>query len=378
MKIVYCINSVYLSGGMERITLVKANALARIPGNEVWVVVTDAQQEPVIPLQGTHLVDLGVKYFEVTNGIMGILKKKRLHKKLLQRYLNEIKPDVVNAVGGCEKGVVPLLKVYPKPVLIRELHLERHYRFRKQIKNIKEWLYAWGGDQYDYHWVMKKYDHIVLLTNEDRQRYWQGWKNVSVIPNPITSQFDRKSNCDVKKAIAVGRLTHQKNFSALIRIWRTVAVHHPDWQLEIWGEGELQRAIQQQIEEAGLEDGIFLRGYTSEALRKMSQASMYLLSSYYEGLPLVMIEAMSVGLPVVSFMCPTGPQDILDDGRTGYLVPVGEENLFAEKVCRLIEDESLRKTMGEAALEESGKYRVDTIIPLWMNLFQELLDKKKR
>lgn len=358
--------------------MVKANALARIPGNEVWVVVTDAQQEPIIPLQGTHLVDLGVKYFEVTNGIMGILKKKRLHKKLLERYLNDIKPDVVIAVGGCEKGVVPLLKVYPKPVLIRELHLERHYRFRKQIKNIKEWLYAWGGDQYDYHWVMKKYDHIVLLTNEDRQRYWQGWKNVSVIPNPITSQFDRKSNCDVKKAIAVGRLTHQKNFSALIRIWRTVAVHHPDWQLEIWGEGELQRAIQQQIEEAGLENGIFLRGYTSEALRKMSKASMYLLSSYYEGLPLVMIEAMSVGLPVVSFMCPTGPQDILDDGRTGYLVPVGEENLFAEKVCRLIEDESLRKTMGKAALEESRKYRVDTIIPLWMNLFQELLDKKKR
>ena len=225
---------------------------------------------------------------------------------------------------------------------------------------------------------MKKYDHIVLLTNEDRQRYWQGWKNVSVIPNPITSQFDRKSNCDVKKAIAVGRLTHQKNFSSLIRIWGKVAVHHPDWQLEIWGEGELQRAIQQQIEEAGLEDGIFLRGYTSEALQKMSQASMYLLSSYYEGLPLVMIEAMSVGLPVVSFMCPTGPKDILDDGRTGYLVPVGEENLFAEKVCRLIEDESLRKTMGKAALEESGKYRVDTIIPLWMNLFQELLDKKKR
>ena len=99
MKIVYCINSVYLSGGMERITLVKANALARIPGNEVWVVVTDAQQEPIIPLQGTHLVDLGVKYFEVTNGIMGILKKKTIAQKTFGKISERYQAGCGNCSG---------------------------------------------------------------------------------------------------------------------------------------------------------------------------------------------------------------------------------------------------------------------------------------
>ena len=140
----------------------------------------------------------------------------------------------------------------------------------------------------------------------------------------------------------------------------------------------MEMALRQQIEELRLKDKVLLKGFTSETLQKMSLASMYLLSSKYEGLPLVMVEAMSVGLPAVSYMCPTGPKDILDDGKTGFLIPNGNEDAFVEKVCKLIEDEELRQKMGQKALKESEKYRIERIIQRWMELFQQLLVRKRK
>ena len=92
---------------------------------------------------------------------------------------------------------------------------------------------------------------------------------------------------------------------------------------------------------------------------KMKEASIYVLSSVFEGFPLVLIEAMSVGLPVVSYSCPTGPKDIVEDGKNGFLVPVNDEMKMAEKICTLIEDENLRKMMGKEAFLSSKKYKIE-------------------
>lgn len=376
MRIVYCINSVYLQGGMEKVTIVKANALARIPDNEVWIVVTDAQREPIMPLEKVHLVNLDVRYYDKNVGLLKYLKKTRLHKKRLTEFLNIIKPDVVIATGQSEKGVIPSLKLNSNPVFVHELHFEKHYRTKGNLHGLKDKFFAWSADSFNNYWRFKRYDHIVILTEEDLHKNWKGWENVSVIPNPITAICEKQSTCDSKTAIAVGRLVYQKDFASLIRVWKKVALKHPDWRLEIWGEGGMQQALQQQIEEAGLDGKVCLMGYTKNISQKMSQASMFLLSSRYEGFPLVMIEAMSVGLPIVSYMCPTGPQDILDNGRTGFLVPMGDENTFAEKVCMLIENDILRKTMGEMALEESKEYSAENIVQRWMALFRNLIKQK--
>ncbi len=376
MKIVYCIDSVCRVGGMEIVTIVKANALAKIAGNEVWIVVTDAQSAPIRPLEGIHLVDLGVNYFTEYYGLTGYYKKNRLHKERLEKVLNDIKPDVVVATGQSEKNFLPSLQLVSKPLLIREMHIEKFYRLREKARNVKERISRWLSQQYEYRWKIKGYDYIVVLTEEEKERNWKGWKNVSVMPNPITSVCDVKSTCEAKTAIAVGRLVEQKDFASLIRIWGKVTEKHPDWRLEIWGKGELEAALRQQIEESGLEGKVCLMGYTAEALQKMSQASLYLLTSMFEGFGLVLIEAMSVGLPLVSYMCPTGPKTIIEDGQNGYLVAVGDEKTFAERVCQLIEDEPLRKQMGQAGLKESEKYRIEDIAQRWMQLFRELLAKK--
>lgn len=358
------------------VTIVKANALAKIAGNEVWIVVTDAKSPPIRPLDGVHLVDLDVNYYTDYYGLKGFYKKNRLHKERLEKLLNEIKPDVVVATGKHEKNFFSSLRLPSKPLLIREMHFEKHYR--KKIKNItlRQKVSDWMATQYDYHWKIKGYDYIVVLTEEDKEQNWKGWKNVLVMPNPITSVCEEKSTCENKTAIAAGRMAEQKDFASLIRIWSRVAEKHPDWRLEIWGKGDLEAALRQQIKESGLEGKVCLMGYTAEPLKKMSQASMYLLTSRYEGLPLVLIEAMSVGLPLVSYICPTGPRDIIEDGQNGYLVAVGDEETFAERVCQLIEDGPLCKQMGQAGLKESEKYRIEDIAQRWMQLFRELLAKK--
>ena len=110
----------------------------------------------------------------------------------------------------------------------------------------------------------------------------------------------------------------------------------------------------------------------------MSRASLSLISSQSEGFSLVALEAMSVGIPTVAYNCPGGIRYVVKDGVTGFLVPLNDEDTFVEKVCTLIENDELRKTMGQAALDASEQYGVEVIAQRWMELFQDLLEKKRK
>lgn len=122
---------------------------------------------------------------------------------------------------------------------------------------------------------------------------------------------------------------------------------------------------------------MYLCGNTSQVQEKMCDSSIFVLSSRFEGLPLVMLEAMSCGLPVVSYDCPCGPKDIITDGVDGFLVPTDDEQMLAEKICYLIENPNIRTQMGTAALKKSENYHIDKIIPMWMSLFERLIAEKR-
>lgn len=162
----------------------------------------------------------------------------------------------------------------------------------------------------------------------------------------------------------------------MIRAFRIVVDNHPDWILEIYGEGYERTMLQNLIEELHLENNVRLCGSTSQMQEMMVEALCFVLSSIYEGLPLVMLEAMSCGLPVVSYDCPCGPKDIITDGVDGYLVPAGDERMLAEKICSLIENPAKRAEMGAEAVKKSENYSVDKIIPMWMELFERLVAEK--
>jgi glycosyltransferase involved in cell wall biosynthesis len=178
-----------------------------------------------------------------------------------------------------------------------------------------------------------------------------------------------------KRIVAAGRLTHQKNFVSLVRAFSVVAAKHPDWSLDIYGEGVQRQMLEQEIEQLGLNGVVNLCGYTPNLSLAYSKASIFVLSSMYEGQPSVMLEAMSCGLPVVSYACPCGPRDIISDGKDGFLVPVNDEKQLADRICYLIEHEDVRLQMGAAAIEKSRQFSLDKIMARWTSLFDSLVSE---
>lgn len=376
MKIVYCINSIRYLGGTQMAVITKANALADVPGNEVYIAVSDNQSGMMVHglSDKVHFIDLQINYYSDdwkswVFVLEGIFVKRRKHKKVLKRVLREIRPDVVISVGTSEKYFLPEIKGPWKT--IREYHYTKDYR-RRLATSVPEKLIAWISDFYD-SFALRKYDQIVVLTHEDKERNWANYSHVSVIPNFARGAKEGQvSDSSAHTIITIGRLELQKNYDSLIRAYKSVATKHPDWKLEIWGEGSRHKKLQKLIYELNLDKQVKLCGYTAHVHDQMAQASVFVLTSIMEGFGLVLIEAMSCGLPVVSYECPCGPRDIIRDGEFGFLVPVNDEILLAERLNYLVEHHDERKAMSIAAQEEAQKYSVDKVIPMWMDLFHRL------
>lgn len=382
MKIVYCTDTICRLGGIEVVTLAKANALAELPGNQVWIVVANNKHSSMTCLCKAKVHDLAVHYYEndskggYWHALFDYMRKRKIHRQRLEDALNDIQPDVVISTGTSMKFALPKFKLKSNPVLIRELHYSRHYR-RETTSGLRGQLMAFAGESYDYHFSIKKYDKIVVLTEADKSGSWATWDKVVAIPNPITHASDNLSAGTEKVAVTAGRLTLSKNYVAMINVWRKVVDRHPDWSLHIWGSGAMQSTLEQHIKSLGLTDRVFLKGFSPTVTDEMAKASLFISTSISEGFSLATLEAMSVGIPTVVYNCPGGISHLVKDGETGYLIPMNDEAAMVDHVCRLIEDKELRHTMGEAALHESKQYRAENIAQRWMQLFEEELKKKR-
>lgn len=377
MTIVYCIDSIHGAGGIQHVTQMKANALAEREGCEVWILYADHSGELCFPLSPrVHTLDLGIDYYEDDwksrwHVLKGIFIRRRKHKKALQRALDRIRPDVVVSVGQSEKNLVPGLR--GDWATVREFHFTRDYR-RLSARSAFDRLLAFGGDLAD-GVMLRKYDRIVTLTHEDRQRNWRSRDKVCVIPNPVPGTSVR-SPLTSHRILAAGRLTPQKDFSSLIRAFSLVSSRFPDWSLDIYGEGSERDDLSALIGRLGLSGAVRLMGHCARIRDAMTGYSLFALSSRFEGFGQVLVEALSCGLPVVSYACPCGPKDIVREGVDGYLVPPGDESALAGRLCELIEDEALRHRMGAAALERARAFSLEAILPMWTALFEELTGKK--
>jgi glycosyltransferase involved in cell wall biosynthesis len=218
-------------------------------------------------------------------------------------------------------------------------------------------------------------DALTVLTDRDRETYAQtlgAAARLERIPNAAPALDAEPSSLDRPVVVAAGRMTTQKGFDLLIPAFAQVAARHPDWTLRICGDGPQRKRLERLIIEHGLSNNVLLMGPVDRLDLQMAQASMYVLSSRFEGLPMVMIEAMSLGLPVVSFDCPTGPRDVIEDGRSGVLVPDGDVDALAAAMLAVIEDPDRRRALGAGAAARARDFALESIGPRWEALIAEL------
>ena len=381
MNIVYCIDDLSIVGGIERVTTIKANGLSRIPGNKVYIFVVK-NYNVMMPFElspDVHLVDLGVNYSwdpskHALFNYVNAWKKKKHHRLNLERELENVTPDVVVSIGNSNRHILPSIK-NRHWTLLREIHGDRYFHV-KHSRSLFQKVLSLAFSFYNDFFCARRCDKVVLLTEGERNDNWRGWKNVTVMPNPVSFKCDTPSGLDEKRVVSVGRLDHMKNFPSLVNVFKKVNVKHPDWILEIYGDGPEMSAIQAQIAHYGLQNVVLMKGFTDNIQNAMTQSSIFAFPSLSEGMPMSLLEAMECGLPVVSYDCPHGPREIISDGSDGYLIPVNDENMMADRICRLIEDDELRKKMGQAAKIKAQSYQIESIIDRWMNLFNELLGRK--
>lgn len=376
MKIVYCIAGLRHSGGMERVLTNKANYLVEL-GMEILIVTTDqCGEDNFFALSPkVRTVDLGVNYEENNgksfwNKLVQYPFKLYSHKKRLSELLEREKADIV--VSMFCNDVAFLWKINDGSKKVLEIHFSRYKRLQYGRSGI------WGladrlRSRIDLRTV-SRYDRFIVLTEEDRG-YWGNLSNIQVIPNARTFCPESPASLQYKRVIAAGRYDYQKGFDDLIAAWAIVAQTHPDWKLYIFGNGQLKEALNLQIKRTALTECVFLMPPVPHIGDELLQSSALAMSSRYEGLPMVLLEAQAFGLPIVSYACKCGPKDVITHGVDGFLVPEGNIPGLAEKLIQLIEDRDLRKLMGNAAKKNSDKFSEEKIMKQWLNLFGELHDE---
>lgn len=219
---------------------------------------------------------------------------------------------------------------------------------------------------------------VITLTKQNRSDYMRRFllprRKVECIYNWIDSSVTCSTQYDVssKRIVSAGRFGKEKGFDMLIHAFASVAKVHPDWQLDIMGDGEMMPTVQELIAQYGLESQVKLWGMRRDLAERYRDYAMYVLPSYREGMPLVLLEAKANRLPIVSFDIMTGPREIVTDGVDGVLVPPCNTEAMARAICRLIEDVDLRVTMSDNSQKNIDTFSKETILAQWCDLIDKI------
>ncbi|CNI46136.1 WbcM protein [Yersinia frederiksenii] len=219
-------------------------------------------------------------------------------------------------------------------------------------------------------------DAVITLTERDRTFWLEDNKypeKIISIPNPLP--FEPKVELiknNSNKILSLGRLTNIKGFDLLLDVWAKIEKANKDWELVIAGDGEDKYFLSKKINDLNLKN-VKLLPSTPNVCELYNQSAIYVMTSRFEGFPMVLLEAKASGLPIIAYDCDTGPSELIMDNEDGFLIPFADSDAFSERLIQLMNDESLRETMSLKSLENSEKYKIEaTIGSKWKNLIETI------
>ena len=380
MNLLYCIPHLYNSGGMERVLTQKVNWLAAHTDYTITIVTTEptptGTPKCYFPLsEKVQVVELNIDFnADYTKPLLpkycAHMRRMRAYKRALTEYIVQHGIELCISLGGKE---IAFLRHLPCRT-IAEMHFAMDQRRQLIEANHKSLFWSLVGEVRTRQLVqaVKPLERLVVLTEADKAAWEKaGCTNVTVIPNPCSLDGQKVSikSAKSKTILAVGRLHEQKGFDLLLQAWKPIEKTYSDWSLRIVGEGPKRAELEAQIESQGLKR-VVLAGATNNVLDEYEAASIFVLSSRYEGLPLALIEAMWCGLPCIAFDCPQGPAELLAEDR-GWLVPNGDiAELTAQIAYALSHPEEALKRAQKAQSFAQTTYSEAAIMPQWVQLIE--------
>ncbi len=363
MKLLYIVPNVNNEGGVARVLAIKANYLLEKLGYEVHILTQNNGNSPLFYSFNEKIVfhDMILKGsgFQFVNS----------YRKSLKNKIKTINPDIILV---CDNG----LKAYTIPFILKtkipiifEIHGSKFIQEKQNNKH--EVLTKLKLLFKDY--SAKKFTKFVALSNESLKEW--NLTNGIVIPNPLWFKTNQFPDLNSKKVITIARHSYEKGLERLLLIWQKVVQKHPDWILDIYGKPNSDLGLQKLAQSLNLSNNVAFYEPVKDINEKYLEASFYVMTSHYEGFPMVLIEAMASGLPCVAYDCPCGPRAIISNDENGFLVENGNENDFVEAINLLIENKNKRFRMAETAKKSTEKYNIDIIMQTWNELFVEIKTK---
>jgi len=374
MKFLYITNSLAVKAGIERTLTDKANYLAK-SGHEVTIVTYQQGDHPL-----SFNLHPSIRHYDICckafllyqfsflERIIETIKLKRKFRRKWINLVNRISPDIVVTTTNSAEFMSEILAVQKDvPVII-----ESHIAFTAQaecttiLKRIR-WQYRL--------YLYRKCNLFIALTEGDAACWRKYIPRVCKVDNPVTNFVENpfSEKREVGRIISVGRMNNtQKRFDRLIDAFSSIANKYPLWHVDIYGEGILQESLEKQIKDLGLIGRVIVHPSTSNIYAEYLQSELFVLSSDYEGFGLVIVEAMSCGVPVISTNCPFGPSEIIEEGKTGLLSKM-EVNDLSQKIEWMITHPNERKEIGRRGHQAAKHYRLDVIMKEWINTYNKVL-----
>ena len=342
MKIAF-INTSINGGGAERATVNLANGLCKLDDMEIFLFTGHKKEKE-------YKIDSKIKRY-------CILQENLLEDiKSLRKALHENRIDIAVGMGIYANFCVCMSNFGLKTkMVISERNSPLHDHLSKKSKLLRFLVY-------------RNADAYVFQTQEAKKFYSKSiQKRGCVIHNPIRSDLPIKTDINRKEIVAVGRLMPQKNYEMLLHAIKKVHDRHSEFTLRIFGEGRSRNNLERLVSKIGIKDIVKFEGFTLDVHDQIKDSAIYVLSSDFEGMPNSLMEAMSMGFPVISTDCPCGgPAELIQNGKNGILVPVGDSDKMAMEINRLIEEPGECLKLGKNAMKIGQTHSQDVIVQQWL------------